>query len=133
ELCRLGPRHDGFVEGAGQAGLERKARLIGILQILADPRAIEFDLDALCGELGGRAHARGEQPRPRGGRAPGRQTFPPVAEPPERINSRLAAMRWIRPSRSTSTPTARRPSNRIRRTWVLVINSRLRRRRFGLR
>ena len=48
------------------------------------------------------------------------RTFGDASEPALRITSRLARTTPRRPRRSYSTPTARSPSNRIRRTKALV-------------
>ena len=56
-----------------------------------------------------------------------------LIEPPDTITSRRAPMRLTVPPSSTSTPTARLPSNRMRRTCVRVISFRFLRVRLGLR
>ena len=65
---------------SGRVGLERKARLIMILQILADAGQIEFDVDALRGKLAGGPDAGGEQQHRRIDRAAGQDQFAPRAD-----------------------------------------------------
>src|SRR5665213_1190307 len=61
-------------------GLERKARLIVILQIPADAGQIEFDVDALGREFGGGPDAGGEQQHRRVDRTAGQDQLAPRAD-----------------------------------------------------
>ena len=105
----------------GRPRQEGEAGLHVVLQVLAHPWQIMGDFDAKLAQFGGRPDAGVHQQHGE------------LMAPAETITSRRARICLVTPRSSTSTPTARRPSNRMRRTKLCVMSLRFLRARLGLR